>query len=172
MNLGNFWCIFFLIKNFLTNLETKFTLLWPLCRPWQPIYQKNGQKILYILLNIFLNTLLRVHAFFLGESYLAEQFRQITHYLAEQFRQITHYLAEQFRQIAHYLAEHLIQKEDILFNKKFLTLWMQECKNAGMHESKYASIKVWKYASMQIYNDASIQVCSIYKHTINKYTSW
>ena len=29
-------------------------------------------------------------------------------YLAEQFRQITHYLAEQFRQIAHYLAEHLI----------------------------------------------------------------
>ena len=54
-----------------------------------------------------------------GESYLAEQFRQITHYLEEQFRQITHYLAEQFRQIthyleeqfrqiAHYLAEHLI----------------------------------------------------------------
>ena len=37
-----------------------------------------------------------------GESYLAEQFRQITHYLAEQFRQITHYLAELFRQIAHY----------------------------------------------------------------------
>ena len=43
-------------------------------------------------------------------------------YLAEQFRQITHYLAEQFRQIAHYLAEHLIQKNDILFNKKFLNL--------------------------------------------------
>ena len=34
-------------------------------------------------------------------------------YLAEQFRQITHYLAEQFRQIAHYLAEHLIQNNDI-----------------------------------------------------------
>ena len=48
MNLGNFWCIFFLIKNFLTNLETNFTLLWPLCRPWQPNYQKNGQNILYI----------------------------------------------------------------------------------------------------------------------------
>ena len=67
------------------------------------------------------------------ESYLGEQFRQITNYLAEQFRQITHYLAEQFRQIAHYLAEHLIQKNDILFNVKFLTLWMQECKYAGMH---------------------------------------
>ena len=38
-------------------------------------------------------------------------------YLAEQFRQITHYSAEQFRQIAHYLAEHLIQKNDILFNE-------------------------------------------------------
>ena len=56
---------------------------------------------------------------YLGEQfrqithYLAEQFRQIPHYLAEQFRQITHYLAEQFRQIAHYLAEHLIQKNDI-----------------------------------------------------------
>ena len=32
------------------------------------------------------------------------------------------YLAEQFRQITHYLAEHLIQKNDILFNEKFLTL--------------------------------------------------
>ena len=50
-----------------------------------------------------------------GESYLAEQFRQITHYLAEQFRQITHYLAEQFRQIAHYLAEHLILTNNIVF---------------------------------------------------------
>ena len=49
-------------------------------------------------------------------------------YLAEQFRQIIHYLAEQFRQIAHYLAEHLIQKNSILFNEKFLTLWMQELK--------------------------------------------
>ena len=68
-----------------------------------------------------------------GESYLAEQFCQITHYLVEQFRQIALYLAEQFRQIAHYLAEHLIQKYDILFNEKFLTLWMQECKYAGMH---------------------------------------
>ena len=66
--------------------------------------------------------------YIVGESYLAEQLRQITHYLAEQFCQITHYLAEQFRQIAHYLAEHLIQKNDILFNEKFLTLWMQECK--------------------------------------------
>ena len=37
------------------------------------------------------------------------------------------YLAEQFRQIAHYLAEHLIQKNNILFNEQFLTLWMQEC---------------------------------------------
>ena len=35
-------------------------------------------------------------------------------YLAEQFRQITHYFAEQFRQIAHYLAEHPNQKYDIL----------------------------------------------------------
>ena len=53
-------------------------------------------------------------------------------YFAEQFRQITHYLAEQFRQIAHYLAEHLIQKNDMLFNEKFLTLWMQECKYSGI----------------------------------------
>ena len=35
------------------------------------------------------------------------------------------YLAEQFRQIAYYLAEHLIQKTYILLNEKFLTLWMQ-----------------------------------------------
>ena len=63
---------------------------------------------------------------FKGESYLAEQFRQITHYSAEQFRQITHYLAEQFRQIAHYLAEHLIHKNYILFNEKFY-----ECRNAS-----------------------------------------
>ena len=60
---------------------------------------------------------------FLGESYLAEQFRQITHYLAEQFRQI-----------AHYLAEHLIKKYE--YNEKFLTLWMQECKYVGKHVSK------------------------------------
>ena len=52
----------------------------------------------------------------MGESYLAEQFRQITHYLAEQFRQITHYLAEQFRQIAHYLAEHLILKNYVSYH--------------------------------------------------------
>ena len=57
----------------------------------------------------------------IGESYLAEQFRQITHYLAEQFRQITHHLAEQFCQITNYLAEHQIQKNDIWFNEKFLT---------------------------------------------------
>ena len=36
-------------------------------------------------------------------------------YLAEQFRQITHYLAEQFRQIAHYLAEHLNLKDHVLY---------------------------------------------------------
>ena len=36
-------------------------------------------------------------------------------YLAEQFRQITHYLAEQFRQIAHYLAEHLILRNHISY---------------------------------------------------------
>ena len=66
--------------------------------------------------------LLASFSLLIGKSYLAEQFRQITHYWAEQFRQITHYLAEQFRQIAHYLAEHLIQKDDILFNEKFLTL--------------------------------------------------
>ena len=34
-------------------------------------------------------------AFLIGEGYLAEQFRQLTHYLAEQFRQIVHYLEEQ-----------------------------------------------------------------------------
>ena len=62
-------------------------------------------------------------------------------YLAEQFRKITHYLAEQFCQIAHYLAEHLIQKNDILFNEKFLILWMQECKNTGIH----TSLRVCKY---------------------------
>ena len=50
-----------------------------------------------------------------GESYLAEEFRQITIYLAEQFRQITRYLAEQFRQIAHYLADHPILTKNILF---------------------------------------------------------
>ena len=54
-----------------------------------------------------------------GGSYLAEQFRQITHYLAEQFRQITHYLAEQFRQIAHYLAEHFIWNKFISFQVLF-----------------------------------------------------
>ena len=37
-------------------------------------------------------------------------------YLAEQFHQVTHYLAEQFRQIAHYLVEHLIQTNNILLN--------------------------------------------------------
>ena len=67
------------------------------------------------------------------ESYLAEQFCQITHYLAEQFRQITLYLVEQFHQIAHYLAEHLIQKNDMLFNEKFLTFL-----NAGMQVHRYA----------------------------------
>ena len=50
-------------------------------------------------------------------------------YLAEQFRQITHYLVEQFRQIAHYLAEHLILKDDMLFNEKFF---------AGMQVRRYA----------------------------------
>ena len=64
---------------------------------------------------------------------MAEQFRQITPYLVEQFRQITHYLAEQFCQIAHYLAEHLIQKNDMLFNEKFLTFL-----NAGMQVHRYA----------------------------------
>ena len=48
-------------------------------------------------------------------------------YLVEQFRQITHYLAEQFRQIAHYLAENLIQKYDILIQWKVI-----EFMNAGM----------------------------------------
>ena len=66
-------------------------------------------------------------AIFNRESYLAEQFRQITHYLVEQFRQITHYLVEQFRQIAHYLAEHINQKHDILFDEKFLALLMHVC---------------------------------------------
>ena len=47
--------------------------------------------------------------FIVGESYLAEQFHQITHYLVEQFRQIIHYLAEQFRQATHYLTEQFHQ---------------------------------------------------------------
>ena len=64
------------------------------------------------------------------------------------------------------------KKDDILFNEKFFTLRMQECKYAEMHVSKYASIQytsmlvckyasmhVFKYASMQIYNYASMQVC-------------
>ena len=73
--------------------------------------------------------------------------------MAEQFRQITHYLAEQFRQIAHYLAEHLIQENDILFNEKFSTLWMQECKYSGYtYISKYASMQVCKYTVMQVCN--------------------
>ena len=63
-------------------------------------------------------------AFFRGESYLAEQFRQIKTYMAEQFCQITHYLAEQFHQIAHYFAEHLIQTNEILFNEKLLIVWI------------------------------------------------
>ena len=42
-----------------------------------------------------------------GESYLVEQFRQITQSLVEQLRQITPYLVQQFCEIAHYLAEHL-----------------------------------------------------------------
>ena len=37
------------------------------------------------------------------------------------------YLAEQFRQIAHYLAEHLIQKSDIIIQWKVLDFM-----NAGM----------------------------------------
>ena len=41
------------------------------------------------------------------ESYLTEQFHQITCFFAEQFCKITHYLVEQFCQIVHYLAEHL-----------------------------------------------------------------
>ena len=75
----------------------------------------------------FLNQIFQFQTKKFGESYLAEQFRQITHYLAEQFRQITHYLAEQFRQIAHYLAEHLIQKCNILILWKVLDFM-----NAGM----------------------------------------
>ena len=91
-------------------------------------------------------------------------------YLAEQFRQITYYLAEQFRQIAHYLAEHLIQENDILFNEKFMILWMQECKHSGMHISKYTTMQVCKYTSMQIYNYASMQVCKYTSMQIYKYT--
>ena len=60
------------------------------------------------------------------------------------------FLAEPFRQIAHYLAEHLIQKNYMLFNEKFLTLWMQECKFTDMHLSKYASMQAEKYASKQV----------------------
>ena len=81
------------------------------------------------------------------------------------------YLAEQFRQIAHYLAEHLIQKNDILFNEKFLTLWMQECKHSGMHISKYASMQVCKHAGMQIYNYAKMQVVKFTSMQIYRYTS-
>ena len=36
----------------------------------------------------------RGHQKNIGESYLVEQFRQITHYSVEQFCQITHYLGE------------------------------------------------------------------------------
>ena len=90
-----------------------------------------------------------------GESlYLAYEFRQITHYLAEQFRQITHYLAEQFHQTAHYLAEHLIQKNVILFNEKFLTLRMQVFKS--MQICKYANKQLCKYANTQVYKYANL----------------
>ena len=70
------------------------------------------------------------------------------------------YLAEQFRQIARYLAEHLTQKNDILFNEKFLTLWMQECNYTGMQVCKYASMQVSKRANRQVYKYAkkSIQL--------------
>ena len=73
------------------------------------------------------------------------------------------YLAEQFRQIAHYLAEHLIPKNDILFNEKFLTLWMQEC--------KYASIRVCKYTIMQVCEYVGIKVCKIINMKVSKYAS-
>ena len=105
-------------------------------------------RVLFVCIIFVFVSFQNTALFLFGESYLAEQFRQITHYLEEQFRQITHYLAEQFRQIADYLAEPLIQKNDILFNAKFLTLWTQECKYAGMHVSKYVSMQVCKYASM------------------------
>ena len=70
-------------------------------------------------------------------------------YLAEQFRQIIHYLAEQFRQIAHYLAEHLIQKNDMLFNEKFLNASSQVC--------MYASLQICKHGSMTVCMNASMQ---------------
>ena len=78
---------------------------------------------------------------------------------------------EQFRQIAHYLAEHLIQKNDILLNEKFLTLWMQECKYSGMHISKYASKQVCKYTIMQAYKYVRIQVYKIINIEVSEYAS-
>ena len=45
--------------------------------------------------NVFVNGLLTAH--YLGERYLAGQFRQIKRSLAEQFRQINRSLAEQWR---------------------------------------------------------------------------
>ena len=42
--------------------------------------------------------------------------------LSQTFKVGESYLAEQFRQITHYLAEHLIQKNNILFNEQLLTL--------------------------------------------------
>ena len=70
------------------------------------------------------------------------------------------YIVEQFWQITHYLAE---QKDDILFNEKFLALWMQECKYTGLHVSKYASMPVCMYSSMQVCKNTSWKV--------NKYAS-
>ena len=77
------------------------------------------------------------------------------------------------------MAEQLIQKDDILYNEKLLTLSMQEFKNVGMHVSKYASASMqicqyaWiqKYAIMQIYNYANMQVCKYTSMKIYKYTS-
>ena len=77
-----------------------------------------------------------------------------------EFKKGESYLGEQFRKITHYLAEHLIHKNDILFNEKFLTLWMQECKY------KYACMHVSKYAS-----NASLQVCMYVCMQVCKYAS-
>ena len=74
--------------------------------------------------------------FIVGESYLTEQFHQITHYLVEQFRQMIHYLTEQFRQITHYLMGQFCQRayylEEMCVCNMIDVCWSHPTRNVGV----------------------------------------
>ena len=129
----------------------------------------NNTHPVYFKFPIFCKLLL----FIVGESYLAEQFHQITHYLVEQFRQITHYLAEWFRQIAHYLAEHQIQTNYGKLKETFLrvldvVILIILIFLVDMHQSG-KNIKIWslfpKWGGSFIYKDTkqTIMIRQSYK---------